>query len=475
MKNEIFSKANSRLLMISIGLGVMLNPLNSSMVSVAIPALQQAFNLDYTSVSWIVLAFYVSSAAAQPIMGKAGDLFGRRRIFLSGLVVAFAASAAAPLSANFVWLIALRIVQSIGTSMMVAVGMAIVRVHVHERQASALATLSIFLSGAAAIGPFIGGLLTAHWGWPAIFLANLPLAAAGFALARRTIPRDIKIAAAGEAADTSSLRFWITRFDLPGTLLFAAGLSTLFVGLLSFEPGGSLRSGSGPAAVWTAIGATLFALFVRHELRAEAPFVPLRLFVRYPALTRVNMEFMLANLLFYAVFFGLPSYLQQVRHMNESRAGLLMLSLGLCSLFFSPIAGRWVERAGAAVVLRISALAMTAGSIGLVFLNDGSSLFLIVLILAAFGIANGLNGVAMQSALFASTPKESAGVVSGLFNTFRYLGTIFSSLLTGLAMGGEFTGAGLRTLGLVLTAAALILLASSVPPRPDFERRTDRK
>ncbi len=76
----------------------------------------------------------------------------------------------------------------------------------------------------------------------------------------------------------------------------------------------------------------------------------------------------------------------------------------------------------------------------------------------------------MQSALFASTSKKAAGVVSGLFNTFRYLGTIFSSLLTGLAMGGEFSGDGFRTLGFILTAAALILLASSIPPRPQLEQ-----
>lgn len=471
MKNAIFSKANPHWLPISIGLGVMLNPLNSSMVSVAIPALQKAFDLDYTSVSWIVLAFYVSSAAAQPIMGRAGDLFGRRRVFLTGLIVAFAASAVAPFSANFIWLIALRIIQSIGTSMMVAVGMAIVRVHVQDRQASALATLSIFLSGAAAIGPFIGGMLTAHWGWQAIFLANLPFAAVGFSFARRTIPHDDPIAVPGKVAvDPPSLFAWLIRIDLPGAALFVAGLSTLFIGLLSFAPGATLRTGNGPAAVSTAIGALIFVAFVRHELRAENPFIPLRLFARYPAITRVNLEFMLANLLFYAVFFGLPSYLQQVRHMSESRAGLLMLILGLCSLLFSPIAGRWIGRVGAAPVLRVSALAMTAGAIGIVFLNGNSPVFLIVSILVFFGIANGLNGVAMQSALFASTPKEAAGVVSGLFNTFRYLGTIFSSVLTGLAMGGEFSEGGLRTLGIILTAAALILLASSLPLRQDIKR-----
>lgn len=144
-------------LMISVGLGILLNPLNSSMVSVAIPRLQHQFQLDYTVVSWIIFSFYIASAVAQPVMGKASDLFGRRTIFLTGLVIVFVASILAPLAPGFGWLIVFRIVQSIGTSMVVAVGMAIVRVHITEKQATALSVLSMFTSGAAAIGPFIGG------------------------------------------------------------------------------------------------------------------------------------------------------------------------------------------------------------------------------------------------------------------------------------------------------------------------------
>ena len=147
----------NRWLMISVGLGILLNPLNSSMISVAIPKLQNVFQLDFTLVSWIIFSFYIASAIAQPIMGKASDLFGRRRIFLSGVVVSFVASILAPLSPNFGWLIVFRIVQSIGTSMMVAVGMAIVRIHIREKQATALSVLSIFLSGRQRLAPLLAG------------------------------------------------------------------------------------------------------------------------------------------------------------------------------------------------------------------------------------------------------------------------------------------------------------------------------
>ena len=217
----------SRWLMISVGLGVLLNPLNSSMIAVAIPRLQNVFRLDFTAVSWIIFSFYIASAIAQPVMGKASDLFGRKKIFLTGLVVAFVASLLAPLSPNFGWLIVFRIVQSIGTSMMVSVGMAIVRIHITEKQATALSVLSIFLSGAAAIGPFIGGVLIHWWDWPAIFFVNIPFVVASFLLAWRNIPKDEPPTS---VARGMSFRKWFDLIDATGILLFTVGLVALLVG-----------------------------------------------------------------------------------------------------------------------------------------------------------------------------------------------------------------------------------------------------
>lgn len=387
--------ARSRWLMISVGLGILLNPLNSSMVSVAIPRLQQVYQLDFTVVSWIIFSFYIASAIAQPVMGKASDIFGRRKIFLSGLVVAFVASLWAPLSPNFGWLLVSRIMQSVGTSMMVVVGMAIVRIYITEKQGTALSVLSIFLSGAAAIGPFIGGVLIHWWDWTAIFFVNIPFVVASFLLAWRTIPRD--------------------------------------------EPQTSVR----PMSVrkW-------FDLIL----------IPVRTFAKYPAMTWINVEFMLVNLLFYSIFFGVPSYLQTVRHISEFQTGLLMLSLGLCSLVASPLAGRWVDKSGPRPALLVSAILMTLGSVWIVTLNQHSSVIRVCLALAAFGISNGLNNVGLQAALFKSSPKEIIGVASGLFNTSRYVGTILSSLLIGMVMGGSFSFGGFQVLGIILTAIALILV-----------------
>ncbi|WP_429843029.1 MFS transporter [Brevibacillus sp. FIR094] len=441
--------------MISVGLGILLNPLNSSMISVAIARLQNVYRLDFTAVSWIIFSFYIASAIAQPVMGKASDLFGRKKIFLTGLVVSFVASLLAPLSPSFGWLIVFRIVQSIGTSMMVAVGMAIVRIHITEKQATALSILSIFLSGAAAIGPFIGGVLIHYWDWSAIFLINIPFVVASLLLAWRMIPKD---ESASLVAHNMSFRKWLDLIDATGILLFAVGLVALLVGLLSAKS-------SGHVSWWHimvgGIGLVTLGAFVRHELKTTSPFIPLRTFAKYPAMTWVNVEFMLVNVLFYSLFFGLPSYLQMVRHVSAFHTGILMLSLGLCSLVVSPLAGRWIDQSGPRPALLTSAMLMTFGSLWLVTLNQDSHVIRVCVALATFGISNGLNNVGMQAALFKSSPKEIIGVASGLFQTSRYLGTILSSLLIGIVMGDKFSAEGLQALGIILTTIALSLVLMS--------------
>ncbi|MFC9708725.1 MFS transporter [Paenibacillus sp. NPDC056933] len=443
-------------LMLSVGLGIMLNPLNSSMISVAIARLQQVYQLDFKAVSWIIFSFYIASAVAQPVMGKCSDLFGRRKIFLIGLVIVFVSSMLAPLSPSFSWLIVFRIIQSVGTSMMVAVGMAIIRIYVTEKQASALSVLAIFLSGAAAIGPFIGGVLIHWWDWHSIFIVNIPFVTASFLFAWKTIPKDDQ---SKPVTGRLTIRKWLELIDAPGILLFTIALVTLLIGLLSVKSTGAI-------AMWHLIagGIGLMALvtFIRHELKTTSPFIPLRAFSTYPEMTWVNIQFTLVNILFYALFFGMPTYLQQVRHLNEVHTGMIMLALGLCSLIISPVAGRWIDKSGPRPALIVSAVLMTFGSILVILLQEASPVFIVVLALAVFGVNNGLNAVGMQAALFKSTPKEMIGVASGIFNTSRYLGTILSSLLIGIIMGETFSVTGFQTLGVILTVLAVSLIFMSL-------------
>lgn len=159
--------------------------------------------------------------------------------------------------------------------------------------------------------------------------------------------------------------------------------------------------------------------------------------------------------------------MKQVRHLNEVHTGMSMLALGLCSVMIAPIAGRWIDRSGSRPALIVSAWLMTIGSLLIVFMNETSPIFIVIVALALFGISNGLNAVGMQAALFKSTPKEMIGVSSGIFNTSRYLGTIISSLLIGLVMGDTFNVTGFQMLGIILTVLAASLIIMSVRREAD--------
>lgn len=431
-------------LIAAVGLGVMLNPLNSSMIAVALTRLQGAFGVGYSEVSWMIFVFYIASAVAQPVMGRLSDLFGAKKIFLGGLMVASLSSLLAPLSPSLGWLLAFRVTQAVGTSMVSSVGFALIRLHVSEKQAGALAVVSVFLSGAAAFGPALGGVLIHAGDWPVIFLVNLPLIAASFALALGVIPRDEPRPRAG----VPGLRGLLALIDARGILLFSSGLVCFLVGLLS------VRSGAWGLLAWA--GVVLLGLFFWAERGAASPLIPLATLGKFPRVSLVNFQFLLVNLLTYSLFFGFPAYLQSVRHLNPLDTGLLMLSFGLGSLAAAPLAGGWIERSGPRPSLVLSGLLLLSGSVGMVALGGDSALGWVVLILAAFGMAAGLTNVGLQTALFQGSPKEIAGVASGLFLTSRYLGTILSSLVLALLFTQGFSTQGLHVLGLVLAGVALV-------------------
>jgi MFS family permease len=420
------------------------------MISVAIAKLQSVYQITFTDVSWMIFAFYISSAIAQPVMGKVGDLFGRKKVFLAGLIVVFITSMFAPLSPNYSWLIGFRVLQSIGTSMIAAVGMAMVRIYITERQAGALSVLSVFLSGASAFGPSIGGFLIHWWNWPAIFLVNIPFIVASFVIASWTIPKDnLEI----HVSIKMSFRTLLNLVDGLGILLFCVGMVGILIAALSSESVSHYVSG--------VTGLIAMGLFVWRELRTSTPFIPLRSFGKYPTMTWVHFQFVLVNILYYSLFFGLPTYLQEERHLNVLDTGFLMLSLGLCSLAASPIAGRWIEKSGSRPALLLSGVLMVLGAVWMATLRQTSPVISVCFALAAFGIANGLNNVGMQAALFKSTPKEMIGVSSGLFQTSRYLGTILSSLLLDVVFGNRLTTENFEWLGAILAVIAVMFLLMS--------------
>ena len=310
----------SWLLVLTVGLGTLLNPLNSSMIAVALTRLEQEYRLTFADASWLISAFYLASASAQPVMGKLSDMFGAKRLFLAGLVLVAGASALAPFAPNFWTLVAFRALQAIGSSTLFPSGMSIVRASITEGQARALSILAVFSSVSAAFGPSIGGFLIEYWDWQAIFLVNLPFIVAAFALAVFILP------------DTGKGKIEIGRIDFGGIALFVAAIIALLLFLLSL--GEAVRWGAGLVFV------VALVCFTLYERKRREPFIDLAALKSNVNATMVYLHFIAVNVVFYTLFFGMPTFLQQVRGYSERETGLLMLSIAGYGVIIAPLAGR---------------------------------------------------------------------------------------------------------------------------------------
>ncbi|MFJ9288720.1 MFS transporter [Bacillus halotolerans] len=436
------SKKSRAVFLTAVASGTMLNPLNSSMISLALHSIQHEFHLSFTTVSWLISSFYLASAVAQPVTGKLGDLIGRKRLFLFGLILVAVSAIGAPLAPTFMTLLVMRLFQSVGSSAIYPSGVGLIRNHIHERQASAMAVLSIFASAMTALGPTVGGFLIVWGGWPAIFIVNLPFIILSFLLGMYMFPKDQKKGV--------GIRVVIRQLDVPGILLFAGGIILLLSFLLSFS--------TSPHASEGVIGVILLAAFVWRELKTEKPFIDVRLFKTQRSLSAVYVQFILLNVFFYCLFFGLPSYFQDEMHLSVQTSGLFMLFMSGMSIAVSPITGKWIDRSGVIKPILAGALLMTAGAVLLTVFFISVPVIGKGLILSLLGIGYGLGNVALQAAMLKTSPSDMVGTTSGLFQTCRYLGSILSSVILGLLFGKEITAAHFDSMGIILIAVGALSL-----------------
>ncbi|MFS0562153.1 MFS transporter [Terribacillus sp. 179-K 1B1 HS] len=441
------NKKQRGLFLTAIATGTMLNPLNSSMISLALHAIQHEFSLSFATVSWLISTYYLASAIVVPIAGKVGDLIGRRKMLLVGLLLVAVSAIGAPFAGTFLVLLGMRLFQAVGSSSIYPAGMALVRTHIHEKQASALAILSIFTSSMSAFGPTAGGFLIDFAGWPAIFTVNAPFILLSFLLTWFAVPKDPKI------NHYTFREFW-KQLDSIGIILFAVGMSFLLYFLLSFE--------HGIHYIPLGMGIIFLAAFVYRELHAGHPFIDVRLLQSNKRLTLVYIQFILLNIFNYSLFFGLPSFFQDALHYSLKTSGLMMIFLSGASTLISFLMGRWIDRSGTSIPTIVGAVLMIGGTWALAVLSDHLTLTNIGVILIFLGISYGIGNVTLQASMLNVSPENIVGTSSGLFQTCRYLGSILSSVVLAIVFGSDLSLHGFRTLMIVLSITGLAFLLTAI-------------
>lgn len=428
---------------VAVALGTLLNPLNSSMIAVALVTIQRHFDIGVATSTWLLSGFYLSAAVGQPLMGRLVDLYDPRRLFVAGLLLVLAASVFAPFAPGFWWLVGARAVQGLGSSVAYPAALVIFRsVATSDRPpAGAIAVLSVTASSSAALGPVLGGVLIALADWQAVFLVNVPLTIAGVVTALAVLPR---------SAPSATRR--TMNLDVPGIVLFATVITSLLMALLSVP--------------WlAAVTVAAAVLLVLRERAVSDPFLDVRGFAANRALTSVLVQQGMVNLVFYSLFFGLPIWLEAVRGLPVSQVGQLMLPLTIMSLLVTPLTARSIRRRGPRPVLIVGSVIVLAGTFALQLLDETTPLVALLLIAAVLGVPNGLNSLGLQTSLYAASPPERTGGSGGLFQTFRYLGAILASSLLGIVLERDLSTTGLHQVGVVITVAAagLVVLALLLP------------
>ncbi|MCX5195036.1 DHA2 family efflux MFS transporter permease subunit [Streptomyces sp. NBC_00249] len=327
------------------GVASFMAALDNLVVTTALPAIRADLGGKLEDLEWTVNAYTVTFAVLLMFGSALGDRFGRRRLFIAGLVLFTGASAAAALASGIDGLIAARAVQGVGAAIMMPLSLTLLTVAVPAaRRGMALGVYGAVGGLAVACGPLIGGSLTEHISWQWIFWLNVPV---GLAL----IPL-VRLRLAESTAPNS-------RLDLPGTLLISGGLFGVVYGLVNANAHGWT---SAPVLTGLIAGSALIGGFVRHGFRSANPMLPMRLF-RDRGFLGINLASLLMYLGMFGSIFLLSQFLQGVAGYSPTQAGLRMLPWTGMALVVAPIAGIVSDRIGGRPVV-VAGLALQALGLG---------------------------------------------------------------------------------------------------------------
>jgi MFS family permease len=425
-----------------LALGSVLNPINSSMIATALAPIGGALNAAASQTVWLVASLYVASAVAQPTMGRLADRWGARRVFLLGLVVVLLAGIAGGFAKSLGMLVGVRVLIGIGTSAAYPSAMRVLRTHARrvgrETPRSVLAVLSLAAQSSMAVGPTLGGLLIGAWGWRAIFVVNVPLAAIGIILCLRLVERD----------DRSDVEADGPPFDIVGMTLFASTISALMFFLMDLK--------KTPHWLLVPVTAALLALLVAHSARRALaqPFLDFRMLAANKALASTYLRFGVTCILAYAVLYGFAQWLESALGYSPIEAGVATLPLSIAAMATSLLVGRTKTLRAP---LAFAAVALLVGCGGLLALGDHSSHFAVGVVGAIFGVAQGTASVANQAAVYEQAPAAEVGTSAGLQRTAGYLGAVVASSLLGLFYGHQATTGGMHSLAFTMMALSVVL------------------
>src|SRR5262245_4452505 len=408
-------------------LGFFMILVDTTIVSVATPAIIDDLGASVNDVVWVTSAYLLAYAVPVLITGRLGDRYGPKNLYISGLTVFTLASLWCGLTASIEWLIIARVVQGLGASMITPQTMAIItRIFPAARRGLAMALWGATAGVASLVGPIVGGLLVDSAGWEWIFFVNVPVGAVGVVLALRLVPR---------------LETHTHRFDWIGVALSGVGMFLLVFGI---QEG---HQTSWAPWIWLMIigGLVVLAAFVLWQhLNTAEPLVPLRIF-RDRNFSLSNVAITVMGFTITAVLFPFMLYAQLVRGLSPTKAALLLVPMAIMSIVLARPVGLLTDRVHPRLLVG-TGFALLFGS--MVWLSaemtPDSSTLAVVLPMFVFGIANALIWAPNSATATRNLPVQLAGAGAGVYNATRQVGAVLGSAAIAVFMDSRLAAAGLH-------------------------------
>jgi EmrB/QacA subfamily drug resistance transporter len=403
-----------KLVVTAVAIGTFMSALDSSVVNIALPKIQEHYNAPLSIIQWVVMSYLLFISSLLVTYGRLGDMYGHKEIYIRGFYIFTAGSLFCGLAPSIIILILARIVQAIGAGMMMAMGPAIITdITPAKERGKYLGFNAISVSVALTTGPVLGGFLTSALGWQSIFYINIPVGIFGIYFASKVIHQS-------DAVERQ-------KFDIKGTVLIFTSLISILLPLSYTENYGLTN----PYIIAAIIGGLfLMGLFVYVEQRIDSPMMDLTLF-KNRLFSMSNLSALLNYMAQFSVTLLMPFYLQQLRGLSPSQAGLLMIPMPLTTMVIAPISGILSDKVDSRYTGAIGMSILSLGIFLLSRLQYDTPNFFIILSMMTVGLGSGLFQTPNNSAIMGSVPGNRRGIASSILATMRNIGMVLGIAISG--------------------------------------------
>lgn len=404
------SAQHSRIILAIIVLGTLMGSLDSTIVLLAFPTINDGLHSDLAISIWIILAYLLVIAVATTQMGRIGDIYGRSRIFNTGFIIFTIGSALCGFSTHIYLLIAFRVVQAVGGAIMQATSGAIIAdVFPPQVRGRAYGYNALGFTGGAMLGIVLGGILTTFVSWQYIFFINIPIGIIATAIGLKYIK---------DTQKTTS------KLNLPGTGLLAVALVLLSLGLVNFAAEGISTS----STILTVIGAALIPVFFWYDHGLKNSLIDYQA-LKNRILRNAILSAFFLSIGYFAVVFLVIMYLQGIRGLSPLDASLLLVPGYVAGSFLGPIMGRLSDKYGSRELATAGVFFLALAIVVYLTMTTTSSLYIVLIASAVSGSGTSMFFPANNSAVMANARQGSFGSISGLLRTVQNIGLVGSYVL----------------------------------------------